>query len=144
MDSIEPVPSPRWERSDDSMRSIDSRALRMSWRTVLADACTGGEAYVILRRGRPEAVLVSQASWLRGCAKIPVPVANQRLIAASDARSSLSAVRTAAHTSGRHTLIRKRYGSLFRADSPAEFDAVIAPYDWLVAVRQHRNGAHPR
>ncbi|WP_405136943.1 hypothetical protein [Nocardia sp. NBC_01388] len=59
-----------------------------------------------------------------------MPETNQRLRAASDARSSLRAVRMAAHRGGQHTLIRKLYGTLFRDGSAAQLVAVIAPYDW--------------
>ncbi|MRH89722.1 hypothetical protein GFY24_20120 [Nocardia sp. SYP-A9097] len=113
------------------MKSIDTAALRVTWRDAIAKVCSGAEEFVILQRGRPEAVLLSESNWLLGCTKIPVPEANQLLRAASDARSSLRAVRTAAHLRGQHTLIRKLYGTLYRDGSGAQLVAVIAPYDWV-------------
>lgn len=103
----------------------------MAWRDVIAKARTGPEGFVILQRGRPEAVLLPESAWRLGCTRVPVPEADQRFRAASDARSSLSAVRTAAHRGGQHTLIRKLYGSLFRDGSAVQLLAVIAPYDWV-------------
>lgn len=103
----------------------------MSWRDVLAEARSGTEAIVILQHGNPQAVMLSEATWRAGCAKVPVPDQDRRVRAASDVRSGLRAVRTAAHCAGQHTLIRKLYGSLCK-DTPEELlDAVIAPYDWV-------------
>ncbi|MFE3059120.1 helix-turn-helix domain-containing protein [Nocardia sp. NPDC059239] len=102
--------------------------LRASWREVFAEACAGTEAFVILQRGRPEAVRLSEANWLTGCVKVSVPEWNRQRWAVSDVRSSLRAV---AHVSGRHTLIRKLYGPLLRDGSDETIDAVIAPCDWV-------------
>ncbi|MGW4351869.1 type II toxin-antitoxin system Phd/YefM family antitoxin [Nocardia sp. NPDC004582] len=113
------------------MKTIDSAELRASWRVVLAAVRTGAEAFVILRHGRPEAVLLSAAQWLTGCVNVPVAEVDRRARAASDVRSGLRAVRTAAHASGQHTLIQKQYGPLFKDGSAAHVEAVIAPYDWV-------------
>ncbi|WP_433562253.1 type II toxin-antitoxin system Phd/YefM family antitoxin [Nocardia sp. CA-151230] len=123
------------------MKSIDTATLRASWRDVLAEARTGAEAFVILQHGRPEAVLLSEAEWLLGGATVPVLERDQRCWAASDVRSCLRAVRTAAHMHGRHTLIRKPYGSLFKDGSAMQFVAVIAPYEWVrQALPELRDG----
>ncbi|MGW4244356.1 type II toxin-antitoxin system Phd/YefM family antitoxin [Nocardia sp. NPDC004722] len=113
------------------MKSIETAILRATWRDVLAQVRAGTETYVILQHGRPEAVLMSEAQWLQGCAKVPVPEGDRRHWAASDARSCLRAVRTAADMRGQHALIRKLYGTLFKDGSARHFEAVIAPCEWV-------------
>lgn len=113
------------------MESIDTATLRAEWRERLVRVNTELSALLVLNHGRPEAVLLSEATWLRGCLTVPVADADRHWRAASDVRSGLSAVRTAAYLAGQHTLIRKLYGTLYKDDSAARSQGVIAPCDWV-------------
>ncbi|WP_157535314.1 hypothetical protein [Nocardia inohanensis] len=113
------------------MESIDTATLRAEWRDHIIRVNSGAGALIVLNRGRPEAVLLSEAIWLRGCGAVPVPESDRCWRAASDVRSGLSAVRTSAHLAGQHTLIGKLYGTLYKDDSGTELQGVIAPCDWV-------------
>ncbi|MEU6586139.1 hypothetical protein [Nocardia sp. NPDC046763] len=115
-----------------TVKGVDTRTLRAEWRFRIGEVTADTEALVVFNRGRAEAVLLSGAAWLGGCRKIPVSERDQRYWAASDARSGLSAARTAAYVSGQHTLIRKLYGTLLESEAAAEPEAVIAPYEWAL------------
>ncbi|MGW4355511.1 hypothetical protein ACWELJ_25830 [Nocardia sp. NPDC004582] len=114
------------------MKGIDTTALRETWGDHLEAAGADREAFAILYRGRPEAVLLSAAKWERGCANVAVPEAKQQRDVSPEVRKKLRDVRAAARTAGQHTLIARRYSGIRTASGGEdELEAVIAPYDWV-------------
>lgn len=113
------------------VKAVDTTTLRRDWGDRLHDAAEDAEAFAILNRGRPDAVLMSGDTWLYGCTKVPVPEANQTRIVSPEVRANLRGARDSAR-SGHHILIPKRYAGIHKDPeaAAAEIEAVIAPYDW--------------
>ncbi|MFE3189852.1 hypothetical protein ACFXHA_12640 [Nocardia sp. NPDC059240] len=105
--------------------------MRADWREILGEISTNAETFVILKHGRPEAVLLPQRIWTQGCRILPVPDTARRYRASSDARSGLRSVRSAAVQRGEHTLIHQLYAPLFKDTTPLKIAAVVSPYTWV-------------
>ncbi|GAB2550973.1 hypothetical protein [Nocardia heshunensis] len=113
------------------MKGLDTSTVRAEWRDILGEVYADAETFVILKHGRPEAVLLSQRAWTQGCRVLPVPDADRRYRASSDVRSGLRSVRSAAVQRGEHTLIQRLYGPLFKDPAALTIAAVVSPYSWV-------------
>ncbi|MGW4249108.1 hypothetical protein [Nocardia sp. NPDC004722] len=113
------------------MKGLDTSTVRAEWREILGEVNADAGTFVILRHGRPEAVLLSQRIWTQGCRVLPVPDADRRYRASSDVRSGLRSVRSAAVQRGEHTLIQRLYGPLFKDATAMTIAAVVSPYAWV-------------
>ncbi|WP_159848571.1 hypothetical protein [Nocardia sp. CY41] len=106
----------------------------LGWGTVLDEAAADEEAFALLVRGKPRAVLMSLGSWRLGREAVDVPASAIERVTSHDVRQNLASSRDAAR-SGRHILITRYAGIRHDAgtDDPTEdptVAAVLAPYDW--------------
>ncbi|MFR9753920.1 hypothetical protein ACL02S_23175 [Nocardia sp. 004] len=106
----------------------------LGWGTVLDDAAADEEAFALLVRGKPRAVLMSVGSWRFGRGAVDVPTSAIERVTSHHVRQNLAGLRDAAR-SGRHILITRYAGIRHDAgtENPTEDPtvvAVLAPYDW--------------
>ncbi|MBF6388174.1 type II toxin-antitoxin system Phd/YefM family antitoxin [Nocardia farcinica] len=114
------------------MKLVDATRVRNNLASYVDDAQADEDAYAIQSRGRIDSVLLSPASWRRGCdaeAGVPVDADFVQRAPLGTLRENFSAYRKAADKSGIHTLITRHDDK--RVDPDKAVAAVIAPYAWV-------------